>query len=197
MSACAVPAAQVDHQLAQTSSISQPCPMQAACSISKAVVGFNPQGYRGLLAATDIAPGDVVLQIPLFNMLQVPRQLTQLDMQSAALAAHTTWQQQHWQLPDQLLSFFADTEVVWESKLVAWLLYLQATAPEGSLWHSYIQSLPAAADAITFCSYSEQQAEQLQFSTWQVSLARVYLSAYYTCTAQVTLWLSLRQCQSS
>jgi hypothetical protein len=151
--------------------------LEQACSINKAVIGLNHEGYRGLMAATDIAPGEVVLQIPLCNMLQIPRQLTQPDMQLAAMAAFTTWQQQHWQLPDHLLSFFEDTEVVWESKLVAWLLYLKAAAPEGSLWHSYIHSLPAAADAITFCSYSEQQAEQLQFSTWKVGLVRAFLCA--------------------
>jgi hypothetical protein len=182
MLAYASPAAHTAHeyQVAPTSSIGQPCPLEAACSTSKAVIGLNPEGYRGLLAATDIASGEVVLQIPLHNMLQVPRQLTQPDMQLAAMTAFTSWQQQHWTLPDQLLSFFLDAEVVWESKLVAWLLYLKAAAPEGSVWHSYIQSLPAAADAITFCSYSEQQAEQLQFSTWKVGLASALRCAHQT-----------------
>lgn len=152
-----------------TSSSGQPFPLEAACSVSKALIGLNPQGYRGLLAASDIAPGEVVLRIPLHNMLQVPRQLTQPDMQLAASTALSMWQQQHWQLPTPLLSFCTDPGVVWESKLVAWVLYLRAAAPEGSMWRSYCQSLPTAAEAITFCSYNEQQAEQLQFSFWKVS----------------------------
>lgn len=163
----------------------QQAPLEAACNINKAVIGVNPQGYRGLLAASSIAPGEVVLSIPLHNMLQVPRQLTQPDTVSAAAAALATWQQQHWQLPVELTSFLSSPDVIWESKLVAWLLYLKAAASAGSLWHSYIQSLPAAADAITFCSYNEAQAEQLQFSVWKVrTLVCVCLST--RCPAAVT-----------
>lgn len=143
-------------------------PLEAACTTSRAVMGVNQLGFRGLLAATDIAPGDVVLSIPLHNMLQVPRQLTQPNMQSTATAALDSWQQQHGKLPEELLSFFSRQDVLYESKLVAWLLFLRAAAPAGSLWHSYCQSLPAASDAITFCSYSEQHVEQLQFSVWKV-----------------------------
>jgi hypothetical protein len=150
---------------------SNPFRLEAACSVNKAAIELNEYGFRGLLAATDIAPGEVVLRIPLHNMLQVPRQLTQPHMQSTAEAALAAWQQQHWKLPDQLLAFLTQSNVLWESKLVAWLLFLRAAAPEGSLWRSYCQSLPAAADAITFCSYSEQHVEQLQLSTWKVSHA--------------------------
>lgn len=155
------------HQLSAQPG-SSPVPLPAACSVNKAVIGVNKDGFRGLLAATDIAQGEVVLTIPLHNMLQVPRQLAQPHMQSITEAALATWQQQHWQLPNELLEFVTQSDVLWESKLVAWLLYLRAAAPVGSLWHSYCQSLPAAAEAITFCSYSEQHAEQLQFSIWKV-----------------------------
>lgn len=159
--------ASLEQQSAQPGS--SPFPgLEAACSVNKAAIGLNKDGFRGLLAATNIAPGEVVLTIPLHNMLQVPRQLTQPHMQSMTEAALTSWQQQHWNLPDELLSFLTQPNVIWESKLVAWLLFLGATAPVGSLWHSYCQSLPAAADAITFCSYSEQHVEQLQLSTWKV-----------------------------
>jgi hypothetical protein len=158
------------HSISTPSSQQAPYPLEAACFVSKTVIGLNPQGYRGLLSASSIIPGEVVLSIPLHNILQVPRQLTQPEMQSATAAALATWQQQHWELPQELASLILSPNVTWESKLVAWLLYLKAAAPEGTLWHSYIQSLPAAADAITFCSYSEQQAEQLQFSVWKVGL---------------------------
>lgn len=167
----ALPRSRASRARAAAAAAAGAFPIEAACCVNKAVIGLNPQGYRGLLAAADIAPGDVVLRIPLANMLQVPRRLTQPGMQQAASSALHTWQQQHsWQLPAQLVSFLASTDAVWEAKLVAWLLYLRAAAPKGSLWASYCRSLPSAVEAITFCSYSEQQAEQLQLSTWKVCL---------------------------
>jgi hypothetical protein len=62
----------------------------------------------------------------------------------------------------------ADPACPWEAKLVAWLLHLRAAAAAGSVWRSYCQVLPAAEETLSFFCYSEQQAEQLQFSTWKV-----------------------------
>lgn len=153
---------------AQSTTLDTVFPLEAGCSVSKAAIGFNSAGYRGLLATEDISQGDVVLSIPLHNMLPVPRQLTQPHMATAAAAALATWQQHHGQLSEALLAFFLNPDVIWEAKLVAWLLHLRAAAPAGSLWDSYCQSLPAAAEAVSFCSYSEEHAEQLQFIIWKV-----------------------------
>lgn len=163
--------ASLEQQSAQPGS--NPFFLEAACSVNKAAIGLNEQGFRGLLATTNLAPGEVVLSIPLHNMLQVPRQLTQPHMQSTTEAALACWQQQHWKLPDELFAFLTQSDVLWESKLVAWLLFLRAAAPVGSLWRSYCQSLPAAADAITFSSYSEKHVQQLQLSTWKVCPCRM------------------------
>ena len=51
---------------------------------------------------------------------------------------------------------------------MVWLLHLKAAAPQGIFWQCYCQALPAAEDTLSFFCYSEQQAEQLQFSTWKV-----------------------------
>lgn len=181
------------QQTTATGLSQQPASIESACEINKGRIGFNPQGYRGLIAASDIAPGDVVLSIPLHNMLQVPRQLTEVHMHTAAAAALDAWQQQHGQLPPQLLAFLLDSGVIWEAKLVGWLLYLKAAAPQGSLWHSYCQSLPAEAQALTFCSYSEQHAEQLQFSIWKVSEGLCAAAALWgmQCSKQASqsMWL--------
>jgi len=172
-------------------------PLEAGCSVSKAAIGFNSAGYRGLLATENISRGDVVLSIPLHNMLQVPRQLRQPHIATAAAAALATWQQHHGQLPEALLAFFLNPDVIWEAKLVAWLLHLRAAAPAGSLWDSYCQSLPTAAEAITFCSYSQEHAEQLQFSTWKVWLQALFAGAlgakpaYMSITAHISLELIL------
>jgi hypothetical protein len=61
------------------------------------------QGYRGLIAAADLSPGDVVVSVPLHNILQVPRQLTTAAAAAAAAAALQSWQQQHGALPAALL----------------------------------------------------------------------------------------------
>lgn len=143
-------------------------PLAAACSESRAAIGMAPQGYRGLFATCNVAFGEIVLSLPLHNMLQVPRELVHPDMMTVASTAWEAWQRRHWQLPELLLSFLGSSNALWEAKLVAWLLYLRAAAPTTSLWHSYLQSLPSLAETITFCCYDEQQIEQLQFSTWKV-----------------------------
>jgi hypothetical protein len=65
------------------------------------------QGYRGLIASDDLSPGDVVVSVPLHNILQVPRQLTGEPTGTAAAAAATAldrWQQQHGKLPGPMLN---------------------------------------------------------------------------------------------
>jgi hypothetical protein len=65
------------------------------------------QGYRGLIASADLSPGDVVVSVPLHNILQVPRQMTGAAAGAAAAAAAAIaldrWQQQHGALPENLL----------------------------------------------------------------------------------------------
>ncbi|WIA15539.1 hypothetical protein OEZ85_002173 [Tetradesmus obliquus] len=128
---------------------------------------FDWLGYRGLIAWADLSPGDVVVSVPLHNILQVPRQLTSAAAAAAAAAALEAWQQQHGVLPAALLDLILDPGRPWEAKLVAWLLHLKATEPQGSFWQCYCQALPAAEDTLSFFCYSEQQVEQLQFSTWK------------------------------
>jgi hypothetical protein len=70
-------------------------------------VHLQLQGYRGLIASDDLSPGDVVVSVPLHNILQVPRQLTGAAAASAAAAAAAAldrWQQQHGELPGPLLN---------------------------------------------------------------------------------------------
>ncbi|KAF6266327.1 hypothetical protein COO60DRAFT_447276 [Scenedesmus sp. NREL 46B-D3] len=144
--------------------------LQSACAVRRAHIGLNAQGFRGLIASNDLSPGDVVVSVPLHNILQVPRQLTGAAAGAAAAAAATAldrWQQQHGTLPAPLLDLVLDPGCPWEAKLVAWLLQLKAAAAPGSLWHSYCQVLPAAEETLSFFCYSEQQAEQLQFGTWK------------------------------
>jgi hypothetical protein len=71
----------------------------------------------------------------------------------------------------------ADPTCLWEAKLVAWLLHLQAlgstsssssSSSSSSLWDAYCRALPAAEDTLSFFCYSPEQAEQLQLSTWKV-----------------------------
>uniref|UniRef100_A0A383V6P8 SET domain-containing protein n=1 Tax=Tetradesmus obliquus TaxID=3088 RepID=A0A383V6P8_TETOB len=141
--------------------------LESACAVRRAHIGVNPQGYRGLIAWADLSPGDVVVSVPLHNILQVPRQLTSAAAAAAAAAALEAWQQQHGVLPAALLDLILDPGRPWEAKLVAWLLHLKATEPQGSFWQCYCQALPAAEDTLSFFCYSEQQVEQLQFSTWK------------------------------
>lgn len=64
------------------------------------------QGYRGLIASQDLLPGEVVVSVPLHNVLQVPRQLCGASAEAAVTAtaaALTEWQQHHRPLPNPLL----------------------------------------------------------------------------------------------
>jgi hypothetical protein len=69
------------------------------------------QGYRGLIASVDLSPGDVVVSVPLHNILQVPRQLTTAAAAAAAAMALEAWQQQHGALPEPLLNLILGGEV--------------------------------------------------------------------------------------
>jgi hypothetical protein len=173
-----------------------------ACSINATAPGLNAQGCRGLLAAGDIAPGQVVLRLPLHNALAVARARCSQGGRSAGgaaaaalLAAH---QRQHGPLPHALAAFLSDDGAVWEAKLVAWLLHLRATAPPGSLWHAYIRALPAAADTLSFVAFSEQQAEQLQLGSWR-ALAHKQRQLLHTVMQQCSsgLWSGSSSCGST
>lgn len=84
----------------------------------------------------------------------------------------------------------ADPQLVWESKLVAWLLHLRTHAQPGSLWRAYCDALPAAADTLTFYVFDAQAAEQLQLGSWKVR-ARAQLElrgCVLCCIAAAACW---------
>jgi hypothetical protein len=88
-----------------------------------------PGGYRGLVAASPLLPGDAVLEVPLASALIVSEHGSGGSGKRgrAAAGAIDAWQRAHrLQLPTQLAAFLTAAGVEWEARLAAWLLWLVA-----------------------------------------------------------------------
>jgi hypothetical protein len=77
--------------------------LEDACIVREAAIGINAAGYRGLIAQKNLASGDVVVRVPLHNVLQVPRVGSPATTQATSEALQR-WQQYHGKLPEELMN---------------------------------------------------------------------------------------------
>lgn len=85
------------------------------------------------------------------------------------------WQQAHGRLPPALLHFLA-SDARWDTRLAAWLLYVQQNhvALRAPVWARFVQSLPAVEDLHLLCLFTPEEQRALQVP-WCGSLAIAYL----------------------